>query len=1735
MTTQNICLQAASEMRPEGITPPILHNTLNVSKLHVLTYRWTLVVLLMLLTTASAWAWTGSGTSSDPYQITSKSDLETLRDNVNGGQNYNNVYFRQTTPITLSGNWTPIGTTESTPFKGHYDGGNFAITGLQVTGSYQYAGLFGVIASGDYVPQQGYYRQAELKNINIVECNINVGDVFNGKAGGIAGQASTIDMSGCRVSGTITGNKEVCGLIGHMAASAGIKVTDCFVDVSVTGTSENSPIVFLMLTITTTASGNYCHDRIGNVAAGITATSLYMVKGIPSGVTVAETNATLTFNATPYFAAGATATLTVDDANQAFKAFSVTGATGYNVAADKKSATVTLATSDASVSATLQTVGGSCGTSATWALTQDGSGNYTRLTISGNGAMQDYGYTTVGDLWRTTAPWGYGLTSVTVGDGVTAIGSYAFIGCQSLATATIGSSVATIGQQALDHCDGITQITLPASVTTLGQGAFYNCIGLQRIDILHDGEVSLAANVFHNDNALQYIVFSSIAALQANTTGNWSAHADKLRAKFGNQHFAVTTEGGTPAYQIATADDLRNLAAAVNDTGNYASTGKTFRQTADIDLASGGNFTPIGSRGSDESFYGTYDGGGHTISGLTVSKEYGNIGLFGVVKGATVRNVILLSPNVNATTTSNSVSLGALIGTCDSGSSNLVENCHVVNPTVSSSSTSSKNYVGAIIGNIWGGNTTVTNCYYYGGNANAAYGYNENGATVTRVCPAHRVTPADGVTIQTPMTADLGFTCDADNNGTPENYWRTGAQLTLNYTGTVPDGYTIGYTATNGGTISGSTLTMPDADVTASANIIVIPWDGDGSEGNPYLIQYPSQLDLLAHRVNGTHGETRQTDGYSGKYFKLNNDISYTHKADGEAGAATESNYEAIGGYYGGNRYFSGHFDGNNKTISGIRIYKDGTGSTNSYQGIFGRTGDGAVIHDLTLVDARITGYDNTGGIVGSNDGTVTRCHVAADVEVCAVQSGAWYHGGIVGNNWGTGTIQQCTSAATLTTASATSTQYYGGIAGSNGGILSDNLAIGATVPAAAYNYYGAITGYNDGTLQRNYYAACKVADTENATGVGCGYIDDGNGGRFVADVTTDNGAVSIHTLTLAEGITTTTPVTVSIGSTGYYAQGTNIALSYSGDVPEGYQYSGFTASAGTISGSTLTMPAADVTVSLALTVLPWNGDGSEGSPYIIEYASQLDLLAHRVNGTHGETTNNYYNTYFKLNNDISYTHTSAWNDFTSDENNFEAIGDYGGTNRYFSGHFNGNNKTISGIRIYKGGSNIADMYQGIFGWTDYGADIHDLTLADARITGYDYTGGIVGYNIGGTVTRCHVADDVAVCAVKSNAYFHGGIVGNNDGGTIEQCTSAATLTTASATSTQYYGGIAGTNNGTVENCLYLGTTLNGNKNVGAIAGSNNGTVENCYFTSTAIQGKNKDGVILDNANSAVGNNDGTVTGCGLALQDNADNSKFLTLMAARNTALTYVSRTEPLSTAVDITLNGRTLFKDGKWNTLCLPFALSAEQIAAHADFAGATLMELDTDGTNGFDTTSGTLYLSFKTATAIEAGVPYIVKWAKAADYDSNASAYDFTSPTFSGVTIDATASTTVSDADGLLEEVQMVGCYSPVSVTANDKSILFLGDANTLYYSSIDNDIRSCRAYFSVPYIKGNPSATARAFRLDFGDGEQTGIMTVQGEGYTVNGADAWYTLDGRKLDGKPATKGLYINGGKKVVIK
>lgn len=92
-----------------------------------------------------------------------------------------------------------------------------------------------------------------------------------------------------------------------------------------------------------------------------------------------------------------------------------------------------------------------------------------------------------------------------------------------------------------------------------------------------------------------------------------------------------------------------------------------------------------------------------------------------------------------------------------------------------------------------------------------------------------------------------------------------------------------------------------------------------------------------------------------------------------------------------------------------------------------------------------------------------------------------------------------------------------------------------------------------------------------------------------------------------------------------------------------------------------------------------------------------------------------------------------------------------------------------------------------------------------------------------------------------------------------------------------------------------------------------------------------------------------------------------------------------------NVTLSGRTIYADGDWNTLTLPFSLTASQIAA-SPLADLTFKELNglTSGLDG----DGKLTLNFTDATTIEAGKPYIARWKSDAEYDlliSNKSDWD------------------------------------------------------------------------------------------------------------------------------------------------
>ena len=192
-------------------------------------------------------------------------------------------------------------------------------------------------------------------------------------------------------------------------------------------------------------------------------------------------------------------------------------------------------------------------------------------------------------------------------------------------------------------------------------------------------------------------------------------------------------------------------------------------------------------------------------------------------------------------------------------------------------------------------------------------------------------------------------------------------------------------------------------------------------------------------------------------------------------------------------------------------------------------------------------------------------------------------------------------------------------------------------------------------------------------------------------------------------------------------------------------------------------------------------------------------------------------------------------------------------------------------------------------------------------------------------------------------------------------------------------------------------------------------------------------------------------------------------------------------------------------------------------------------------------TLNLYFKDATSIEAGKPYIIKWNKPNDYvayngENAGTCSDLVSPVFTGVSVEAIASTEVTSAD---QKVSFKGTYAPIEWNTENESILFLGVKNNksaLYYPQPDLTdpqnpkyprVNAFHAYFQLnDGITVDDVTSACMF---FDENEATGIRSLSPDpSPSREGSEEWYGLDGRKLSGKPNKPGLYINGDKKVVV-
>ena len=139
----------------------------------------------------------------------------------------------------------------------------------------------------------------------------------------------------------------------------------------------------------------------------------------------------------------------------------------------------------------------------------------------------------------------------------------------------------------------------------------------------------------------------------------------------------------------------------------------------------------------------------------------------------------------------------------------------------------------------------------------------------------------------------------------------------------------------------------------------------------------------------------------------------------------------------------------------------------------------------------------------------------------------------------------------------------------------------------------------------------------------------------------------------------------------------------------------------------------------------------------------------------------------------------------------------------------------------------------------------------------------------------------------------------------------------------------------------------------------------------------------------------------------------------------------------------------------------------------------------------------------------------------------------PAFAGVTISGTSPQEVVSADGY---VKFIGTYRPEVFAKGSahKDVLFFGDENKLFWPNGEDatTIGSQHAYFLLlkGLMAGDHSGLVKEFKLNF-DGLETGLAATD---YSDE-AGAWYDLSGRKVKSGPLPRGVFINKGRKVLVK
>ena len=590
---------------------------------------------------------------------------------------------------------------------------------------------------------------------------------------------------------------------------------------------------------------------------------------------------------------------------------------------------------------------------------------------------------------------------------------------------------------------------------------------------------------------------------------------------------------------------------------------------------------------------------------------------------------------------------------------------------------------------------------------------------------------------------------------------------------------------------------------------------------------------------------------------------------------------------------YTGTFDGQNFKISGLTI----NSSSANYQGLFGYVGTGGTVKDLT-VSGTVSGGMFVGGVVGyNNGGTVTGCIFSGSGSV----SGNSYVGGVVGVvgvvGDSSGTVKNCYNTGDVTGGS-----YVGGVVGQNSGSVENSYNTGNISGDISVGSSGGVVGWNSGSVENCYNTGSVTSSGSNVGGVvgynvgpvkNCYNIGEVSGsGIYVGGVVGYNNSGIVTNCYNTGTVSSNSNISDVGGVVGYnggsvtncYNTGT---VSSNSNIRDVGGVVGLNGGSGTVTGCYFLTGTAGSGIGggignargltadefknqisftdwdfgiadtwsihpvLGRPVLNENKEGGLGtdkSPYEISTADELENFRDLVNrggagaSAHAKLMNNIdLNPNMEISEDGTVTNGDKLDRWTPIGNSESTA---------YTGTFDGNGKTISGLYIY---NSTAD-YQGLFGYVSGSGKIENLSVSGS-VSGKIDVGGVVGDN-SGTVENCYNTGNISGNSV-------GGVVGDNRG-TVENCYNTGNISGLDSGTGNRVGGVVGWNDSgaTVENCYNTGSVnVSGNSSaVGGVVGCNQGgSVQNCYNTGTVT---GLDSGTSNYVGGVVGWNSGNVTNC---------------------------------------------------------------------------------------------------------------------------------------------------------------------------------------------------------------------------------------------------------------------------------